>query len=104
MSIYSEIAIVAVAAVATAFAVGEDPAMRSVETFGRVAWTDGGFLVQEVEVTTYDGGGEVVKQEKFWEVCRRLSDAESIRLKNNEMTNGFLVKDLTVPGARLRKE
>jgi hypothetical protein len=104
MSIYSELSIVAVAAVLTVMASGEEKQMRTVETFGRVAWTDGGFLVQDVEVTTYDGGGEVVKQEKFWEVCRRLSDAESIRLKNSEMTNGYLVKDLSVPGARLRKE
>lgn len=78
--------------------------MRPVEVFGRVAWTDGGFLVQEVEITHFDGSGEVVKQEKFWELVRKLSEAESVRLKTQEVTNGYLVKDLTVPGAGLRKE
>ena len=104
MSVYSEIAIVAVAAAATAFAMGESSQVRTVETFGRVAWTDGGFLVQEVEVTTYGEAGEVTKQEKFWEICRKLSDAESVRLQGNEMSNGYLVKDLSIPGARLRRE
>lgn len=100
----TEALIVAVAGAATLAGLGELPKMKTMETFGRVAWTDGGLLVQEVEVTTYDAGGEVLTQKKYWEVVRKLSDAESIRLKTNEVTNGFLVKDLTIPGANLRKE
>jgi len=99
-----EMAIVLAAGVATLAGLGELPKMKTHETFGRVAWTDGGLLVQEVEVTTYDAGGEVLTQKKYWEVVRKLSDAESVRLKPEEASNGFLVKDLTIPGANLRKE
>lgn len=102
-AMFIEMGIVLVAGAATLAGLGELPKMKTQETFGRVAWTDGGLLVQEVEVTTYDAGGEVLTQKKYWEVVRKLSDAESVRLKPDEASKGFLVKDLTVPGANLRK-
>lgn len=102
-AMFIEMAIVLAAGVATFAGLGGVPKMKTMEAFGRVAWTDGGLLVQEVEVTTYDASGEVLTQKKFWEVVRKLSDAESVRLKPDEASNGFLVKDLTVPGAALRK-
>lgn len=105
-SIWIEAALVGLAGLATAAGLNvaqEKVQMRPIEVFGRVAWTDGGFLVQEVEITHMNADGEVVKQEKFWELVRKLSDAESVRLKSQEASNGYLVKDLSVPGVKLRK-
>lgn len=105
-SMWIDAILVAMAGLATAAGLNvsqQEVQMRPIEVFGRVAWTDGGFLVQEVEVTVLNAEGEVVKQEKFWELVRKLSDAETIRLKPQEASNGFLVKDLSVPGAKMRK-
>lgn len=76
--------------------------MKKVETYGRVAYTDAGMLVQELFVSYCDESGEVLKEERLWEVVPRLGDKESVSL-HDPPKQGKLIQDLTVPGASLRR-
>ena len=76
--------------------------MPTTESPGRIYMTEsGGSLVQEITKIHTDGNGEVIKTEVFLEYVGVLPPEKQIRLRSHDKAE--LVKDLTVPGAKLRK-
>lgn len=81
---------------------GEPSLMPTTESPGRIYMTEsGGSLVQEITKIHTDGNGEVIKTEVFLEYVGVLPPEKQIRLRSHDKAE--LVKDLTVPGAKLRK-
>lgn len=75
--------------------------MPTTESPGRIYWTENQNLVQEITKIHTDGNGEVIKTEVFLEYVGVLPPEKQIRLRSHDKAE--LVKDLTVPGAKLRK-
>ncbi len=75
--------------------------MPTTESPGRIYWTENQNLVQEITKIHTDGNGEVIKEEVFLEYVGVLPPEKQIRLRSHDKVE--LVKDLSVPGAKLRK-
>lgn len=80
---------------------GEPTTMPTTESPGRIYWTGDNMLVQEITKVHTDGNGEVIKEEVFLEYVGVLPPEKQIRLRSHDTVE--LVKDLSVPGAKLRK-